>query len=179
MRIHRSRLAGAALSVLILSGALARAQSNQTGGEQLNPNTSANTIANGGSTGAGTPVNRVVMPVGPLADPNAPANQMKDSASAGKPLVPGALQRKLEKKKKPLSDRRLKWKLRDQIAHDRTLSKSAQDVRAKALRGIVTLTGTVENDDEKYRIAAMAALLVGPENVVNVIAVKPPSAPTP
>jgi hypothetical protein len=151
---------------LFLSAAAARAQSNQGGGEQMNPATSANSIANGGSTGAAAPINRVVVPVTPASEPG-PATSEKDRpAKRPLPLI------KLPAKKK-LSDRALQKKIQGEIAHDLTLPPGSQDVKVFAAEGKVTLTGNVLTDDDKYKIAAKAAILAGAENVVNLIEVQP------
>ena len=160
-----------ALGALLLAAPGARAQSNQGGGQQPNPNTSLNSIIGGGSTGAATPVNEVNVPVTPASDQTAPASNDKDAPSnrplhVTKPSV-----------KKKLSDRALARKIRGEIAHDLTLPPGSQDVKVVAAAGKVTLTGTVMTEDDEYKIAAKAAVLVGQENVVNLIAVKPAVPP--
>ena len=160
-----------ALGTLLLAAARGRPQSNQGGGEQLNPYTSANSIANGGSTGAAAPVNKVIVPVTPASDETAPASSEKDRPPkrplrAVKPPV-----------KKKLSDRALMKKIRGEIVHDLALPPGSQDIKVVAAAGKVTLTGTVLDDDAKYKIAAKAAELVGAENVANLIAVKPAAPP--
>ena len=150
---------------LFLASARARAQSNQGGGEQLNPNTSANSIANGGSTGAAAPVNKVIVPVTPASEPG-PATLEKDRP-AKRPLPVIKLPRK-----KSLSDRALEKKIHGAIVHDLTLPPGSQDVKVVAAEGKVALTGTVLSDDDKYKVAAKAAELVGPENVVNLLEVR-------
>jgi hypothetical protein len=163
------RLAALALGASLSAAAGARAQSNQSGGEQLNPNTSANSIANGGTTGGAMPINKVEVPVTPASEPG-PATEEKD-----KP--PKALHVIKPPKKKKYSDRALARKIRGEIIHDLTLPQSDLNIKVAAAAGKVTLTGTVLTDDDKYKIAAKAAVLVGADNVVNLIEVKP-AAPT-
>lgn len=154
---------------MTLTAARLRAQSNQSGGQQLNPNTSINSIVNGGPTGAATPVNPVVVPVTPASDQNAPASLDKDQPSKG-PLPEAALA-----PRRKLSNRRLRKTLRDSIASDPTLPDGSRHVDVRTSHGKVTLTGTVLNENDKYRIAAKAVELAGPGNVTNLIVVQPPA----
>ncbi len=154
-----------ALAALLLASSSARAQSNQSGGEQLNPTTSANSIANGGTTGAAMPINKIEVPATPASEPG-PATEEKD-----KP--PKALHVIKPPKKKKYSDRALARKIRGEIDHDLTFPQSYQNIKVAVAAGKVTLTGTVLTDDDKYKVAAKAAVLVGADNVVNLIDVKP------
>lgn len=171
MRYPSWRAAAIAASSLFLDVGMARAQSNQSGGQQLNPNTSVNSIISGGATGAATPINRVVVPVTPASDENAPASLDKDKPASG-PLPPSA-----PPPRRKLSDRRLRKTLRDSIAGDPTLPDGSRRVDVRTSHGKVTLSGDVLSENDKYRIAAKAAELAGPENVVNLIVVKPPPPP--
>ena len=159
-----------ALAPFLFAAALASAQSNQGGGEQLNPNTSLNSIISGGPTGQPTPVNLVTVPVTPASVP-APASNEKDR--------PARLPLPVNKppRKKPLSDRALARKIHGEIVHDLTLPPGSQNIKVAAAAGKITLTGTALSAEDKYKIAAKAALLVGDENVVNLIDVKPPAPP--
>ena len=159
-----------ALGALLFAAAAVRAQSNQGGGEQLNPNTSLNSIISGGPTGQTTPVNKVIVPVTPASVP-APASNEKDrSPKRPLPVVkPPA--------KKKTSDRALVKKIHGEIVHDLTLPLGSQNIKVAAAAGKVTLTGTALSENDKFKIAAKAAVLVGEENVVNLIEVKPAAAP--
>jgi hypothetical protein len=157
-----------ALGATALAPAGARAQSNQGGGQQLNPNTSLNSIVNGGGTGVAPPVNTVTVPVTPASDENAPASLGKDRPPK-RPLPAN----KPPAENKKLSDRALAKKVRREIVHDLTLPRESQDVGVSAAAGKVTLTGSTATEDDKYKIAAKAAELAGEENVVNLIVVKP------
>ncbi|OYW07162.1 MAG: hypothetical protein B7X11_00385 [Acidobacteria bacterium 37-65-4] len=168
---RKRRPAVLALGTLLASAAGVRGQSNQSGGVQLNPNTSLNSIISGGSTGAATPVNKVIVPVTPASDETAPASLGKDRP----PKRPLPVLKPPKRKK--LSDRALVKKIRGAIIHDLTLPPGSQDVQVAAAAGKVTLTGTVVNENDKYKIAAKAADLVGAENVANLIAVKPAAPP--
>ena len=161
------RRAVPALAALLLAAARAGAQSNQGGGVQLNPNTSLHSIVNGGGTGAAAPVDKVVVPVTPASDETAPASSEKDRPPK---RPPRAVKPPPQKK---LSDRALRRKIRGEIIHDLTLPPGSQDVAVSAAEGKVTLTGAVLSESDKYKIAAKAAELVGAENVVNLIEVKP------
>jgi hypothetical protein len=148
------------------------AQSNQSGGQQLNPNSSLNSIVNGGSTGVAPPINTVTVPVTPAGgNANAPASVGKDRPlKEPLPVVEAP-------PKKKLSDRALAKEIQDAIVHDDTLPRESQQVAAAASKGKVTLTGSVLTEDDKYKVAAKAALLVGAENVINLIVVKPAATP--
>jgi hypothetical protein len=172
---ENSFFAPAALSLgaLLLASAGALGQSNQGGGQQVNPNSSLNSIISGGSTGETTPIDLVNVPVTPASVEGSPASTEKDHPSK-KPLPV----EKTPVQRKP-SDRALVRKVRGAIVHDLTLPSSyAKDITVDAAAGKVTLTGTALTEDDKYKIAAKAAVLVGPDNVVNAILVKP-AAPTP
>jgi BON domain len=170
--VRRRLGALASLAAVLGAAALAlpaRAQSNQSGGQQLNPNTSLNSIVNGGPTGAATPVDPVVVPVTPASDEKAPASLEKDRPLKG-PLPAAAAP-----KRRKLSDRRLRKKLRDSIVDDATLPDASRHVDVHAAGGRVVLNGTVLSEDDKYKIGAKAADLAGAENVVNRIVVSPPA----
>jgi len=171
MRYPVSAAAAMAALSLFLEPRVALAQSNQGGGQQLNPNTSLNSIVNGGPTGVAPRVNPVVVPVTPASDATAPASLDKDQPSKG-PLPVAA-----PPARPKLSSRRLREKLRDSIAGDPTLPDGSRHVDVRTSRGKVTLTGTVLSENDKYRIGAKAAELAGPENVTNLIVVKPPPPP--
>lgn len=172
MRYPFWHAAAIAAASLFLDAGMARAQSNQGGGQQLNPNASLNSIVNGGTTGVAPPVHPVVVPVTPASDENAPASLEKDRPlKSPLPLQPAPKRRKL-------SDRRLRRKVRDSILDDLTLPVQSRRVDVRAIGGKVTLTGTVPSEEDKYKIAAKAADLAGVENVVNRIVVEPP-APAP
>jgi hypothetical protein len=160
-----------ALGALVLAGASASAQSNQGGGVQTNPNTSLESIISGGSTGETTPIDKVNVPVTPASVEGSPASNDKDKAGA-RPLhvsKPPA--------RKKYSDRALVRKIHGEIVHDLSLPQGSKDIKVSAAAGKVTLIGTTLNEDDKYEIAAKASLLVGPENVVNLIDVKPAAPP--
>ncbi|HEX4047102.1 MAG TPA: BON domain-containing protein [Elusimicrobiota bacterium] len=170
-RCLRENAAAAALVALALAaaGAGAAAQSNQTGGEQLNSMTSPNTIANGGSTGAAVPVDKTAAPVTPAAEKPEPASNDKDH--------PAKLRAPRPRKKRKLSDRVIARRIRAGIVHDLSLPQGSKNVTVSVSAGRVLLTGTVLSGNDKYGIAAKAAAFVGAENVVNLIEVKPAERP--
>ena len=115
----------------------------------------------------------MIVPVTPASVEGMPASNETDHPSK-RPLPV----EKTPVKRKP-SDRVLVRKVRSAIVHDLTLPSSyAKDIVVDAAAGKITLTGTALTEDDKYKIAAKAAVLVGPDNVVNVISVKP-AAPAP
>ena len=171
MRYPVSALAAMAAASLFLDAGVAGAQSNQGGGQQLNPNTSLNSIVNGGSTGVAPPVSPVVVPVTPASDRTAPASLDNDQPSKGPLPV------KAPPERRKLSDRRLRLTLRDSIASDATLPDGSRHVDVRTKHGKVTLSGTVLSEDDKYKIAVKAADLAGAENVTSLIVVRPPPAP--
>ncbi|HXT01006.1 MAG TPA: BON domain-containing protein [Elusimicrobiota bacterium] len=171
MRYPQSAAGAIAALSLFLAAVVARGQSNQSGGQQLNPNTSLNSIVNGGSTGVAPPVRPVVVPVTPASDKTAPASLEKDRPSKG-PLPVEA-----PPPRPRLSDRRLRRKLRDSIAGDRALPEGSRRVGMRVSHGKVTLDGAVLSANDKYRIEAKAAELAGPENVTDLIVVRPPARP--
>ena len=114
------------LCALLLAAAGGRAQSNQGGGEQLNPNTTVNSIIGGGATGAATPIDKIIVPVTPASDKTAPASSEKDRPPK-RPL--SSLKPPARKK---LSDCALRRKIRGEIVHDVTLPPASRDVKVGA-----------------------------------------------
>lgn len=71
-------------------------------------------------------------------------------------------------------DREITQKIRKAVIADKSLSMYAHNVKIIAADGAVTLKGPVRSDDEKEKIASLAADVVGgPDKVTNQITVKP------
>jgi hyperosmotically inducible protein len=66
-----------------------------------------------------------------------------------------------------MTDREIMQKIRQAIVGDDTLSTYAQNVKIVAKNGKVTLRGPVRSEDEKQKIQAIAANVVGETNVMN------------
>jgi osmotically-inducible protein OsmY len=71
------------------------------------------------------------------------------------------------------SDRMTTAKIRKAITADKTLSTYAHNVKIITLNGSVTLKGPVKSDEEKEKVAAMAANIVSPDKVTDQLTVKP------
>jgi hyperosmotically inducible protein len=71
------------------------------------------------------------------------------------------------------SDRMTTAKIRKAITADKTLSTYAHNVKIITLNGAVTLKGPVTSDEEKQKIAAMAANIVSANKVTDELTVKP------
>jgi hyperosmotically inducible periplasmic protein len=71
------------------------------------------------------------------------------------------------------SDRMTTAKIRKAITADKTLSTYAHNVKIITLNGAVTLKGPVTSDEEKQKIAAMAANIVSASKVTDELTVKP------
>jgi hyperosmotically inducible periplasmic protein len=71
------------------------------------------------------------------------------------------------------SDRMTTAKIRKAITADKTLSTYAHNVKIITLNGAVTLKGPVTSDEEKQKVAAMAANIVSANKVTDELTVKP------
>jgi hyperosmotically inducible periplasmic protein len=71
------------------------------------------------------------------------------------------------------SDRMTTAKIRKAITGDKTLSTYAHNVKIITLNGAVTLKGPVTSDEEKQKVAAMAANIVSANKVTDELTVKP------
>jgi hyperosmotically inducible protein len=71
------------------------------------------------------------------------------------------------------SDRMTTAKIRKAITADKTLSTYAHNVKIITLNGAVTLKGPVISDEEKQKVAAMAANIVSANKVTDELTVKP------
>jgi hyperosmotically inducible protein len=71
------------------------------------------------------------------------------------------------------SDRLTTAKIRKAITADKTLSTYAHNVKIITLNGAVTLRGPVKSDEEKQKVASMAANVVSADKVTDELTVKP------
>jgi hyperosmotically inducible periplasmic protein len=71
------------------------------------------------------------------------------------------------------SDRMTTAKIRKAITADKTLSTYAHNVKIITLNGSVTLKGPVKSEEEKEKVAAMAANIVSAAKVTDQLTVKP------
>jgi hyperosmotically inducible protein len=71
------------------------------------------------------------------------------------------------------SDRLTTAKIRKAITADKTLSTYAHNIKIITLNGVVTLKGPVKSDEEKQKIASMAANVVSADKVTDELTVKP------
>jgi hyperosmotically inducible periplasmic protein len=71
------------------------------------------------------------------------------------------------------SDRMTTAKIRKAITADKTLSTYAHNVKIITLNGAVTLKGPVKSDEEKQKVASMAANIVSANKVMDELTVKP------
>jgi hyperosmotically inducible periplasmic protein len=74
------------------------------------------------------------------------------------------------------ADRGLVQRIRKNLIADKGLSTYAHNVKIVAINGLVTLNGVVRTDDEKMKVASLAAEVAGKENVVNDLKVAPPKS---
>ena len=70
------------------------------------------------------------------------------------------------------ADRQTTAQIRKAIVGDKDLSTYAHNVKVITVNGQVTLKGPVSNDDEKQKVASLAANVVSPDKIVNELTVK-------
>ena len=70
------------------------------------------------------------------------------------------------------ADRETTAKIRKAIVGGKDLSTYAHNVKVISVNGQVTLKGPVQTEDEKQKIASLAASVVPPEKIVNELTVK-------
>ena len=70
------------------------------------------------------------------------------------------------------ADRKLLASVRRAVVDDKTLSKSAHNVKIVTKDGVVTLRGPVTSEDEKDRVAKLAQQVAGVTSVENQLDVK-------
>ena len=70
------------------------------------------------------------------------------------------------------ADRQITAQIRKAIVGDKDLSTYAHNVKVITVNGQVTLKGPVSTDDEKQKVASLAANVVSPDKIVNALTVK-------
>jgi hyperosmotically inducible protein len=72
------------------------------------------------------------------------------------------------------TDRDLVQRIRKSLIADKELSTYAHNVKIVSTNGQVTLNGVVRSDDEKSKVADLAAEVAGKQHIVNDLKVAPP-----
>jgi hyperosmotically inducible protein len=70
------------------------------------------------------------------------------------------------------ADRQITAKIRKAIVGEKDLSTYAHNVKIITMNGEVTLKGPVQTEDEKQKVASLAASVVAPDKIVNDLTVK-------
>jgi hyperosmotically inducible protein len=70
------------------------------------------------------------------------------------------------------ADRQTTAKIRKAIVGEKDLSTYAHNIKVITVNGQVTLKGPVQTDDEKQKVASLAATVVSSDKIVNEITVK-------
>jgi hyperosmotically inducible protein len=77
-----------------------------------------------------------------------------------------------EKQSNTKSDRDITAKVRKEIVGDKDLSTYAHNVKVITNNGVVTLKGPVKSEDEKAKVAQIAASVVSADKITNELTVK-------
>lgn len=70
------------------------------------------------------------------------------------------------------ADRQTTAKIRKAIVGDKDLSTYAHNIKVITINGEVTLKGPVQTEDEKQKVASLAASVVPSEKIINDLTVK-------
>jgi hyperosmotically inducible periplasmic protein len=70
------------------------------------------------------------------------------------------------------ADRQTTAKIRKAIISEKDLSTYAHNVKIITVNGQVTLKGPVQTEDEKQKVASIAANVVSPDKIVNDLTIK-------
>ena len=105
--------------------------------------------------------------VSPVAFAQSSGSQAPDNTAQNKGQVQTA-----DSQSNAKSDRETTAKIRKAIVSDKNLSTSAHNVKVITVSGQVTLKGPVQTEDEKQRVATIAANVVSPDKIVNDLTVK-------
>jgi hyperosmotically inducible protein len=79
-----------------------------------------------------------------------------------------------DQQKMNASDTAITQKIRKAIHDDSSLSTYAHNIKIIAQDGKVTLRGPVRSEDEKSNLQAKAVVVVGQDNVINLLEIAPP-----
>jgi osmotically-inducible protein OsmY len=93
--------------------------------------------------------------------------QMPDNTSQNKGDTQTA-----DKQSNARADRDITAKVRKQIVGDKDLSTYAHNVKVITVNGAVTLKGPVKSEDEKTKVAELAANVVSSDKITNELTVK-------
>lgn len=107
------------------------------------------------------------LPVSAQESATPPASSAPDNTARNKGQTTTA-----DQQKEGTSDREITRKIRQAVIADKSLSTYAHNVKIISQNGSVTLKGPVHSDDEKEKIASLAASVVGADKVTNQITVK-------
>jgi hyperosmotically inducible periplasmic protein len=77
-----------------------------------------------------------------------------------------------EKQSNAKADREITAKVRKEIVSDKDLSTYAHNVKVITMNGVVTLKGPVKSEDEKSKVAELAASVVSADKITNELTVK-------
>lgn len=75
-------------------------------------------------------------------------------------------------KKSPMSDAEITKEIKKEISADKAFATNAPQIEVKTENGIVTLSGTVNDQASKFDAEAIAKDVAGDNNVVDIITVK-------
>jgi hyperosmotically inducible protein len=93
--------------------------------------------------------------------------QAPDNSGQNKAQMPSA-----DKQSNAKTDRDITAKVRKEIMSDKDLSTYAHNVKVITANGAVTLKGPVKSDDEKAKVAELAANVVPADKITNELTVK-------
>jgi osmotically-inducible protein OsmY len=77
-----------------------------------------------------------------------------------------------DKQSNAKADRDITAKVRKEIVGDKDLSTYAHNVKVITVNGAVTLKGPVKSEDEKAKVAELAATVVSADKITNELTVK-------
>ncbi len=77
-----------------------------------------------------------------------------------------------DKQSNAKADRDITAKVRKEIVSDKDLSTYAHNVKVITVNGVVTLKGPVKSEDEKAKVAELAASVVSADKITNELTVK-------
>ncbi len=77
-----------------------------------------------------------------------------------------------DKQSNSKADREITAKVRKEIVDDKDLSTYAHNVKVITNNGVVTLKGPVKSEDEKAKVAELAASVVSADKITNELTVK-------
>jgi hyperosmotically inducible periplasmic protein len=102
------------------------------------------------------------------------ADKVSGAADTAKDKVSGAAETTKERvtTRGDASDRKLLADVRRAVVKDKSLSRTAHNIKMSAKGGVVTLRGGVRSEDEKSKIESIAQQVAGVSSVQNNLTVK-------